>query len=441
MKRLIFILSAILLVGGFESASAQDRGRAESKAEWAKMQRYVKERVNPKAIKESFKSPSGDDVDCVDINEQPALRRPGMEGHKVQMMPKTVELKLGDDAKPKGKDNLGEGSQAEQSVAKGRRGCPKGTVPIQRLTEEKMKNFRSLDDFHKKVPDHVGESRGRGRDKGDEEVAPKRDIEEPRTGASGKHQYAHAYRSVDNWGAESVLNLWRPYTERTSEFSLSQIWVTRGGGADLETVEVGWQKYKDLYGDYNPRLFIYFTPDNYGRSSSKPTKGCYNLTCDAFVQVNNSVYIGGAFANYSTTGGTQHWIKVFWYKDGTTGDWWLKYGGTWVGYYPRSLFDAKGLKDKGAVVDFGGEIIDFQGDSRHTQTDMGSGAFPYLGWGKAAFHRSIRYVDTNNYWRKASGLTPKVSDRWCYDIDVKDSSGSWGSYFYFGGSGYNTYCK
>ena len=39
------------------------------------------------------------------------------------------------------------------------------------------------------------------------------------------HQYAHAYRNGDNWGAQSILNVWGPYTERADEFSLSQIWV------------------------------------------------------------------------------------------------------------------------------------------------------------------------------------------------------------------------
>lgn len=440
MKTRLFLLSAVLLVTSAAGALAQDRGRVKNRAEWAKMQRYVHERVDPKSIRESFRSPSGDDVDCVDINRQPALRRPGMEGHKVQLAPNTTELKVGDDAKAKGRDNLGEGSPGEQRLQKARRSCPKGSVPIRRLTENIMKNFRSLEDFRRKIPDYVGDSRGRGKDKGDLDTEPGEEFEQPRTGSSSKHQYAHARRTVDNWGAESIINLWRPYTERSSEFSLSQIWVTRGSGSDLETVEVGWQKYRDLYGDWRPRLFIYFTPDNYGRNGGG-TKGCYNLTCDAFVQVNNSVYIGGAFNNYSSTDGTQYWIKILWYKDGTTGNWWLRYGDTWVGYYPRSLFDSKGLRDKGAVVDFGGEIVDYQKDSRHTHTDMGSGAFPYLGWRKAAFQRSLRYVDTNNYYRKATGLSASVSDRWCYDIDLKNSTGSWGAYFYFGGSGYNTYCK
>src|SRR5437867_2347837 len=94
------------------------------------------------------------------------------------------------------------------------------------------------------------------------------------------------------------------------------IWVLRGSGSSLETVEAGWQKYPDLYGDWNARLFIYFTPDDYGRG------GCYNLTCGAFVQTNSSIYIGGRFSAYSVMGGTQSIVKIGWFKDGTSGNWW-----------------------------------------------------------------------------------------------------------------------
>ena len=57
------------------------------------------------------------------------------------------------------------------------------------------------------------------------------------TGPTSLHQYAHAARSVDNRGAETILNVWSPYTERSSEFSLSQMWVAGGSGNNLETVE------------------------------------------------------------------------------------------------------------------------------------------------------------------------------------------------------------
>jgi hypothetical protein len=118
----------------------------------------------------------------------------------------------------------------------------------------------------------------------------------------------------------------------------------------------------------------------------------------------------------------------------------LKYEDTWVGYYPRSLFDSNGLRNHGAEVDFGGEIVNTSPGGAHTHTDMGSGYWPYQGFGSAAYQRNIKYVDTSNYYRHATGLSDSRTDSSCYDIDLFESSGSWDVYFYFGGSGHNTSC-
>jgi hypothetical protein len=370
------------------------------------MQQYLKDHIDKKSIVKTLTLASGDIVDCINLRRQPALRRKGMERHKIQFKPKTLPSALKtDDTKSLNKDTL----FTQQEYGQNKQRCPKKTVPIQRLTLDILQNYKSLAQFRKKTP--------------------------PRDGPTSLHQYAKADKYVDNMGGESVFNVWKPYTERSDEFSLSQIWVVRGSGANKDTVEGGWQKYKGLYGDWNSRLFIYFTPDNYASG------GCYNLSCGAFVQVNNSVYIGGKFSNYSTHGGTQYAFKLLWYKDGENGHWWLRYGDTWVGYYPRNLFDGNGLRDLAARTSFGGEIINRDINSQHTRTDMGSGYMPSYGFAWAGYQRSIRYVDTSNFYRQASGMSTFVSDSNCYDIDLKSSSGSWEQYFYFGGWGYNSNCE
>jgi hypothetical protein len=398
-----------------------DVDRIANDQERRKMETYLAEHVRKEDIVRSLKLPSGEMVDCVDIYKQPAMRRPGMEKHELQLRPSgdPEDRRDGDQVEALGeedpalKNKKGDPQLLKQEYMAAKEQCPEKSVPMRRLTMDILKNFKTLEEFRRKNPPHLVD------------------------GPTNLHQYAHAYRNGDNWGAQSILNVWGPYTERADEFSLSQIWVVRGSGDNRETVEAGWQKYRDLYGDYRPRLFIYFTPDNYGDG------GCYNLTCDAFVQVNNSIYIGGGFTNIS-----QHphpstaWeFKLRWQKDGTTGHWWLKYGDTWVGYYPRSLFDSNGLSDKAAKVDFGGEIIDRQPGGRHTKTDMGSGHFPSDGFGYAAYQRQIRYITTNNVWGTYPSLSESRSDSDCYDISVSSSTGSWERYFYFGGPGYNNHCQ
>jgi Neprosin/Neprosin activation peptide len=404
------------------SAVAEQDGKdvPPSGEERKRMEEFLDANVPKRGIVKTLETPWGDTIDCVTIEMQPALLKGEMQGHKVQRAPSKLpdlksvaELKDERDAKP-----------AVQEYARLPQMCPEESVPIRRLKMEELTRFQTLRDFVGKHPQRID---GKG------EILRPEDL--PEAGPTDKHQYAVARRYVENWGAESVLNLWKPYTESSKEFTLSQIWVARGSGDSLETVEAGWQKYKNKYGDWRSRLFIYFTPDNYGDG------GCYNLDCGAFVQTNNSVYIGGGFTNYSSHDGAQYAIKLLWYKDSEEGHWWLRYGDTWVGYYPRNKFDSNGLRNRASRVTFGGEITDYRTEGHHTRTDMGSGYMPNSGWQRAAYQRTVRYVDTSNFYRRATGLHTIVSDNDCYDIELDESSGSWEVFFYFGGWGYGSQCE
>ncbi len=386
--------------------------RVKNKAERARMESYLQEFQNGQNIIKTITLPSGEIIDFIDLYSQPALRKHKISREQVQMAPSTIPKLAQGDTMIRSKDYLTRNMIYDLTGDT----CPAGAIPIRRLTMQTLTRFETLEDFFHKGHGYIKPPCG-----GD-------------GGSSAGHEYAHAYRNVDNWGAESNLNLWDNYVEKADEFSLSQMWVVRGSGDNLETLEAGWQVYKDLYGDWGPHLFIYFTPDNYGDG------GGYNLSTGDFVQVNSSVYIGGGFTHHSSLDGTQYFIKLLIYKDGENGNWWLKYGDTWVGYWPRSLFDSNGLYDHAAEVDYGGEIVNTRTDGRHTRTDMGSGHWPSEGYGAAAYHRNIKYVDTDNYYRNSTGMTASRSNSNCYDISLTSSSGSWEVYFYFGGSGYNTSC-
>jgi Neprosin/Neprosin activation peptide len=390
--------------------------RVRDAAERARMERYIAGHVDRSAVVVTLQLSAHELIDCVARDRQPALRRPELQGHTIRLRaPVDPREDTREIATPLSGDPAGAARLAVPKAEYGADGkrCPERTIPLRRLTIEILDNFRTLEDFFRARPPHE------------------------LTGPTNTHQYANSYIFVDNWGAQSTLNVWSPYTERASEFSLSQIAVVRGSGASKETVEAGWQKFRDLYGDYRPRLFIYFTPDNYGPG------GCYNLTCSAFVQVDGSVYIGGGFTNISAHPhpSTAWEFTVRWQRHGETGDWWLKYGDTWVGYYPAELFDDNGLRPRGSKASFYGEIIDDQPGGRHTRTDMGSGHFPGDGFGYAAYQRRIRTITTGNVWNIRPALTDDRTDANCYDIAIRDSAGSWERYFYFGGPGYNTHCR
>lgn len=397
-------------------AVAEEPVRVRDAAERARMERYIAEFADPGAVVATIELANRELVDCFPIDRQPALRRPELRGYVLQPVtppdpgegirvdPGTL---LGD---PSARIRL---EVPPQEYGTAGETCPERSVPVRRLTMEILDNFETLEDFLQARPPH--------------------DL----TGSTASHQYAYSYIMTENWGSQSTLNVWSTYTELPDEFSLSQIAVTRGTGADKETVEAGWQTYRNLYGDYAPRLFIYFTPDNYGSG------GCYNLTCGAFVQVNSSIYIGGGFTNIS---GHPHpstaWeFTIRWQRHAETGDWWLKYGDTWVGFYPSRLFDDNGLRPRGSKASFYGEIVDTQPGGRHTQTDMGSGHFPGDGFGYAAYQRRIRTITTGNVWNTHPALEPSATDANCYDIEMHDSAGDWERYFYFGGPGRNHHCQ
>lgn len=403
-------------VGKSQPELTEEPIRVRDENERKRMESYIAEFVRADDIVSQIELSPSEIIDCVAVGRQPALRHPMLKEHVLQTEPPAgpKEMEKSEPTTLVG-DPVRAGTEQTISQEYGSEGrsCPQESVPVRRLTIEILDNYETLEEFFQARPPHL------------------------LTGPVNNHQYASTRFTGDNWGAQSTLNVWSPYTEIAEEFSLSQIAVARGSGSDRETIESGWQKLRMLYGDYRPRLFIYFTPDNYGSG------GCYNLTCGAFVQVNNSVYIGGGFTDIS---GHPHpsaaWeFTIRWQRHGETGDWWLKYGDTWVGYYPGSLFDNDGLRPRASRASFYGEIIDDQTGGRHTRTDMGSGHFPGDWFGYAAYQRRVRTITTSTVWNLRPSLTDSRTDANCYDVSVHSSSGSWERYFYFGGPGYNDHCR
>lgn len=243
-------------------------------------------------------------------------------------------------------------------------------------------------------------------------------------GSSSTHRWAWGEQTVNNKGGDSRLNVWKPNVS-PGVFSLSQHWYTGGSGDNKQTVEGGWQVYPNKYGTNNPVLFIYYTPDNY-------SSGCYNLDCSGFVQVNNSWVLGGSLLPVSTDGGTQYIIRMQWQL--YQGNWWLfvKGAGNYiaVGYYPGSVFNSGQLTRHAEHVKYGGEVA--PGSSGSTG-EMGSGKFANTGWSHAAYQRTIYYIDESlvSHWANLSAHQTESS---CYTIDMHNqTSGSWATYFYFGG--------
>lgn len=411
-----------------------------SDAERARIRDFLDKRIDRRTIRKTLRTAGGRQVHCIDINSQPALNGGPVASPPIEIDPDRTALKQGT-IQPEALWDVATGAEAR---------CDAGTVPVREILQEDLDRYESLDEYFKKTPSHIGTSESPYK-KVEEQKGPVSDlvitplpipIHLIHYGPVGGHQYAHAYRSVLNYGAETNINIWSPRVELSNEFSLEQIWVTAGSYSDnsLQTLEVGVQHYHDLYGDDNTHLFIYSTRDAY---QNKVNPGCYNNSCGDFVQVSSTWHPGTTWFNSSTTNGQLQAINAHWMKAGETGDWWLSVHGEWVGYYPRSKYNA--AANHATNIDFGGEIVDNRNGGRHTTTQMGSGAFAAAGFANASYMNQIRYNDSNPSgnavtWAEANGLTPSQDDANCYSISyVQSTDPNWHNYFFFGGPGYDFY--
>lgn len=362
-------------------------------------------------------------ADCVDIYKQPTVRLLGVDG--IQSAPSNgshPDFSEGDGHTFNYTDSplkLGLTDRFGNRIS-----CPDKTIPLGRLTLQKLTRLPNLQAFFAKSQDGSAlpslPSKGVGR---------RRQAELTRR-AGEPHLHAVGYQYITNFGGNSWLDLWNPI----GDFSLSQQWYVGGSGGNTQTVEGGWIVYEQKFNTKNAVLFIFYTADNY------VSQKCWNHDCPAFVQTNNNWFLGGPWNHYSVSGGAQWGFEMQWklYK----GNWWLflKGPGSYeaVGYYPTKIFNGGQLSKNAEIVEYGGEVTRF--DPSHNWPQMGSGALPSAGWTRAAFQRSIFYIPKDEsggvgVWTDLSTVV-EGSTR-CWDIAYTPSSkgGSWGSYFYFGGPG------
>jgi hypothetical protein len=378
------------------AAAAGQTGAVGSAQAFDEMRGYAQTMYKGVQVSHSYVA-DGNYFDCVDVQTQPTARALGLT--KLATPPPAADRQSAAAAAGTAATQPGAGRADAYGNAMS---CGAGTIPMERISLDRMTRFKTLHDFLAKQP---GKSTPAG------SAAP----------AANAHRYAIGYQYVNNHGGNSWLNLWNP----SGEFSLSQQWYVAGSGSGTQTVEGGWVKYAPKFGNQSV-LFIFFTPNNYA-------SGCYNLDCTGFVQTSSAFTLGGAWSNYSTYGGAQYGFSEQWQY--FQGNWWLYIQGTAIGYYPGSIYGSGPLASGGSTLtEFGGET--YTGGT--SQPQMGSGMFANAGFGYAAYQRTVFYINTaqGSAW---SSLTPLVTHPACYTFEYHDSSegSSWGTYFYFGGPGGN----
>jgi hypothetical protein len=368
---------------------------------------YFESRQRRLDVVATTRTPSGQILDWIPIESQ--VRR----GRIASPPSESVPLRLGNGTRKVRPVTF------ELEAANVRRG-PEGTVPIPRRNLQRLTFTKGLSDHLSKHghPSYEMLLDGRG------------SVQVP--GSGGGHEYAFSTQSVTAYGAEGNLSAFDPYVYRSDEFSLLQVALARGSGSGQQTVEAGWQEYRDLYGDWVPHLFVFYTTNGYTKSGDN--KGGYNRDVDGWVQYSNVVYPEATSSPNSTRGGAQYIMQIKYQL--YQGNWWFRCNGRWIGYYPASLFNNAGLRNRADQVAFYGEIVDSGKDSVSSWTDMGSGYWPEYRWQWSAYMSNLRYQSsTGGAMSRYSGSTWESNpDEYAIEDHFSDT-GSWGSYCWLGGPG------
>ncbi|KAF8085824.1 hypothetical protein N665_0645s0003 [Sinapis alba] len=355
--------------------------------------------LNKQALK-SIKSSNGEIIDCISIANQPAFDHPMLKNHTIQMTPSSYPTPSNDEEQP---ENT---VQPWQLVGE----CPENTIPIKRITKEDLLRVDDLKNYGKKS-----------------------NISQP--SVDNGHEYAITSVNAGPYGGtKAQINVWKPRVQEIDEASFSQIWIAGGKfDAGLNSIQAGSHVHPALYGDNNPRFFIYWTSDNYQNT------GCYNLLCSGFVQINKRLTPGYLLTPISTYNGQQYKFTIKIWKDPKTRNWWLQLNEKeLIGYWPKELFTH--LSDEGAsVIEWGGEVVNKKKNGQHTTTEMGSGHFPSEGFGKASSFEVIKIIDMNGVITDPVKVKTLVSRPNCYNLKTGYDK-QFEVFFYYGGPGRNPKC-
>ncbi len=157
-------------------------------------------------------------------------------------------------------------------------------------------------------------------------------------------------QAADTAGIYANITIGKPELAKSDYHTLAEIALQSADGKQI--VEVGWTVDRVVNGDDDPHLFVFYWVNG------EPT--CYN-EC-GFKQVSADVLAGSTLAY-----GVTKKFGIQYFKDA----WWIAYDTDWVGYFPETNWNDKGVKfNRSGFVQVFGEVASTKAK---TCTDMGNG--------------------------------------------------------------------
>ncbi|WJX64848.1 hypothetical protein P8452_49581 [Trifolium repens] len=337
-----------------------------------------------KARVTSIQTKSGYLVDCVDINKQPAFDHPLLKNYKLQRKP-SVNI-----------------SPTKHINGLEKVMCPKGTVPIQRITKDDLIRGKALFNEISQLTDN-----------------------------SVVTHSAHVYLKYElgsYYGVNGITSVYNPKVVN-GQSSSGHVFVSKGNGDGMNKIVAGWHVSPQIYNDSATHFFLLWTPDNF-------KSGCYNLLCSGFVQTDESYHIGAPITKTSTYGGEIVEMPISIRQDKPYGNWVLRLVDRDIGHFPKVIFSDFESADE---VGWGGSTSTPAGVA---SPPMGSGDFPNDDFIYGAYFREVGFRD-NAYNGIDHGPYKNFIDTYndgvgCYGVAFYgDQGGKVGYSLMFGGTGGN----
>ncbi|XP_068655809.1 protein neprosin-like [Aristolochia californica] len=202
--------------------------------EYLQMKRLLKS-LNKPAVK-IIETEYGEIFDCVDIYKQPAFDHPLLKNYTIPPKPTSP---------PNRRNSLVSSNASVLDIKLPHGGCPEGTVPIRRVQMQDLLRARSISHFGKK---HYlnGSSFNSAND------------------LPSYHHWAKIdTKSGDFYGTSAHINVWKPAVASKDQSSGAQFWLVSGSYRQLNSIEAEWMVNGEIFGDLEPRIFIYWTSDGY----------------------------------------------------------------------------------------------------------------------------------------------------------------------------------
>jgi hypothetical protein len=242
-----------------------------------------------------------------------------------------------------------------------------------------------------------------------------------------------------NAGAFGTVTAFSADTVETNTFTLMEMATGCPQASPTEIVGVMFSRDLANFSDQQLRMHVeFYTQWNGGNA------GYDEVIANQFVPYSGRSFGPGVVFGPSTVVGSGPEYETSFEIEQSQGNWWVWVGGTWLGYYPGSLFTPTGLAQSGCRIGWYGEVFDPTPTS-WTDDSMGNGTWASAGWsGYAAYWRTIQFLtpDQTTWANPDSSYmfqTPS-SDANCYTTSGVSWNGAYEMFFLGGPGGKNPAC-